>query len=170
MSTPNVYQVHLLADQRERLQELTHNGQAPAKKILHAQILLLADRDHPNGRYPDTHIARSLGLHVNSVARLRKRFVLLGEAPALERKPRDTPPVPPKVDGRLEAELIATCCAPPPDGHARWTLSLLVEHLTRGRFVTSICRETVRRALKKTSCSLGGSSAGASPRKIGRGS
>jgi hypothetical protein len=168
MSTPNVYQVHLLPEQRDRLEDLTRNGHAAAKKILHAQILLLADRDHPNGRYPDTHIARTLGLHVNSVARLRKRFVLLGEAPALERKPRDTPPVPPKVDGRLEAQLLATCCAPPPDGHTRWTLTLLVEELTRGRFVTSICRETVRRALKKTSCSRGGNSAGASPKKTER--
>jgi hypothetical protein len=36
--------------------------------------------------------------------------------------------------------------------------------------VTSVCVETVRRVLKKTNCSLGGSSAGASPRRTRPGS
>src|SRR5262249_50271393 len=111
-----------------------------------------------------------LGLHVNTVARVRKLFATAGAQPALDRKPRPAPPTPPKIDGRLEAQVIATCCAPPPDGQVRWTLSLLVEDLTRRGFVTSICREPVRRALKKTTCSLGGSSAGASPSATGRGS
>lgn len=162
MSRPNLYQVHLSAEQRQRLQDLRHNGQASAKKIAHASVLLLADKDHPEGRYPDTHIGRALGLHVNSVARIRKLFALHGEEPALERKARAAPPVPPKVDGHLEAQLVALCCSAPPDGHARWTLTLLVREAMARGFVTSICRETVRRALKKTSCSPGGSSAGAS--------
>jgi hypothetical protein len=165
MSTPNLYQVHLNHEQRQRLEDLRHNGHAPAKKILHAQVLLLADKDHPQGRYPDVSIARTLGLHVNSVARIRKLFVLHGEEPALSRKPRLSPAIPRKVDGRLEAQLIAVCCSPAPQGRARWTLDLLVSELTGKGFVTSIARETVRRALKKTNCSLGGRSAGASPKR-----
>src|SRR5207248_1665984 len=86
LSTPNLYPVRLAAEQRQRLEELTHNGHAPAKKILPAQILLLADKEHPNGRYDDAHVARVLGLHLNSVARIRKLFAPHGEAPALERK------------------------------------------------------------------------------------
>lgn len=170
MATPNLYAVRLSDDQRQQLLGLTHNGHAPAKKILHARILLLADKAHPEGRWGDAHIAAALDLHVNSVARIRKLFVLEGTQPALQRKPRAHPPVAPKLDGRIEAHLVALCCSAAPAGHARWTLSLLVEELTRGRFVTSVCRETVRRALKKTSCSPGGSSAGASPRRTGRGS
>lgn len=170
MSTPNLYQVHLTSEQRARLDDLTRNGCAPAKKILHARILLLADKDHPEGRYPDLHIAKSLGLHINSVARIRKLFALHGEAPALDRKPRAKPPVPPRLDGRAEAHLVATCCSPPPDGHAAWTLSLLARDLTQRGFVTSICKETVRKALKKMSCNPGGSSAGVSPRRTRRGS
>lgn len=170
MSTPNLYQIHLTAEQRQRLEGLTRNGHAPAKKLLHARILLLADKDHPEGRYTDGHIAGALGLHVNSVARIRKLFALQGEEPALDRKPRAAPPVAPKVDGRLEAQLTALCCCPAPDGHARWTLSLLVQEVTRRGFVTAICRETVRQALKKMSYSPGGSSAGASRRRTGPGS
>lgn len=170
MATPNLFSIHLTADQRARLDDLTRNGLAPAKKILHARILLLADKDHPAGRYTDVAIAAALGLHVNGVARIRKLFVLRGEEPALDRKVRATPPTPAKIDGRVEAHLVATCCAPPPEGHAAWTLTLLVDELVKGRFVTSICRETVRRALKKTRSNRGGRRAGASRTRTARGS
>jgi hypothetical protein len=170
MATPNLYTVQLTDPQRQHFLAITHNGHASAKKILHARVLLLADKAHPEGRWGDAHIAAALDLHINSVARIRKLFVLEGAIPALDRKPRANPPVAPKIDGRIEAHLVATCCSPAPDGQARWTLALLVKELVGGRFVTTICRETVRRALKKTSCSLGGSSAGASPRRIGRAS
>jgi Homeodomain-like domain len=170
MEAPRKYAVVLTPEQRQRLEDLTHNGHAPAKKLLHARVLLLADQHHPDGRWHDVQIAAALGLHVNTVARVRKQFATAGEQPALDRKPRQAPPSPPKIDGRIEAHLVATCCSPPPDGRARWTLSLLVEDLTRRGFVTGVCRETVRRALKKTNCSLGGSSAGASPSATGRGS
>jgi Homeodomain-like domain len=170
MATPNLYAVQLKDDQRQQLLHITHNGHAPAKKILHARVLLLADKAHPEGRWGDAHIAAALNLHVNSVARIRKLFVLQGAQPALERQPRTTPPVAPKIDGRVEAHLVALCCAPAPAGHARWTLSLLVQELTRGRFVTTVCRETVRRALKKTNCNLGASNVGASRKRTGRAS
>jgi hypothetical protein len=170
MSTPNLYPVRLNPEQRRRLENLRHNGHAPAKKILHAQVLLLADKEHPHGRYPDAHISRTLGLHVNSVARIRKLFARHGEEPALDRKPRLVPPTPAKVDGRLEAQLIAVCCSAAPEGHTRWTLDLLVRELIGRGFVTSICRETVRKALKKTNYNPGGSSAGVSPRRTGRAS
>ena len=101
-------------------------------------------------------------MHVNTVARIRKRFVGEGEQLALDRKPRPAPPVPPKIDGRVEAHLIALCCGPAPDGRARWTLRLLAGELTRRGLVTRISAEAVRRALKKTNCSPGASSAGAS--------
>jgi hypothetical protein len=167
MSRPNLYPVRLSPEQRQRLEDLRHNGHAPVKKITHATVLLLADKDHPEGRYNDVHIGQVLGLHINSVARIRKLFVLHGEAPALERKERATPPTPRKVDGHLEAQLVALCCSEAPEGRVRWTLDLLVREVTKRGYVTTICRETIRRALKKTSFNLGGSSVGACPRRIG---
>jgi transposase len=163
---PNQYPVQLSPEQRQSFEEITRNGYAPAKKIRHAQVLLLSDRNRPGGHRFDTDIAATLGMHINTVARVRKAFVTQGEQPALERKPRQTPPVPPKIDGHVEAHLVAICCSPPPEGRARWTLSLLVGELTGRKIVTSVCAETVRRALKKTNCSRGARSPGASPRKI----
>jgi transposase len=132
------------------LDDITRNGKAPAKKIRHARVLLLSDRDGPDGKRTDAAIADALGMHVNTVARVRKRFVTEGERPSLERKPRQTPPVPPKIDGRVEAHLIAICTGPPPEGRARWTMELLAGELVRRELVGSVSGEAVRLVLKKT--------------------
>ncbi len=167
ISTPNLYPVALTAEQRTRLEDITRNGSAPAKKIRHAHVLLLSDADRPEGRLSRGQIAGRLGMHVNTVDRIRKRFATEGEAPALDRKPRLTPPVPPKIDGRVEAHLVAICCGKAPEGRTRWTLQLLADELKRRGLVTHVCAETVRKALKKTSCSPGASSAGASRNATG---
>lgn len=49
MSNPNKYKICLSEEQRQQLKNITRNGQAPAKKILHAQMLLLSDQEHPEG-------------------------------------------------------------------------------------------------------------------------
>jgi hypothetical protein len=149
ISTPNQFPVRLDPQQRLSLEDITRNGHAPAKKIRHAQVLLMSDHDRPGGKMTGPEIAVALGMHLNTVARIRKRFVLEGERPALERKPRETPPVPAKVDGRVEAHLIAICTSPPPQGRVRWTMELLAGELVRREVVTSISGETVRVALKK---------------------
>jgi hypothetical protein len=41
MVNPNKYIIDLNDEQRSQLQQITKNGQAPAQKILHAQMLLL---------------------------------------------------------------------------------------------------------------------------------
>jgi transposase len=148
--TPNLYPVHLTPQQRLSLEDITRNGHAPAKKIRHANVLLMSDRDRPAGRMAGPEVAAALGMHINTVNRIRKRFVTEGERPALERKPREAPPVPPIIDGRAEAHLIAICTGPPPEGRARWTMELLAGELVRREVVTAVSGETVRRALKKT--------------------
>lgn len=163
ISTPNKYLVWLSPEQRKRLDSITRNGHASAKKIRHAQILLWSDGHQEGGRLSSPKIAERLGMHVNSVDRIRKRFVLEGEEPAINRKQRETPAVEAKIDGRTEAHLIAICCGSPPEGRARWTLSLLAGELTKRGLVTSVCVETVRKTLKKTNCSLGASGAGVCP-------
>jgi transposase len=162
MFTPNQYPVRLNDEQRTRLDELTRNGHAPARKVRHAQVLLWSDRGRPGGHWTDPQIADALGMHVNTVGRIRKRYVQDGEAPALDRKARPAPPVAPKIDGRAEAHLVALCCSGPPPGRARWSLRLLAAEMTRRGVVTEVSHEAVRRALKKTNCSLGGRSPGAS--------
>ena len=85
------------------------------------------------------------------MARVRQRFVEQGLEAALVRKKQDRPSRQRKLDGAAEARLIALACSQPPDGRAGWTLRLLADRLVELEVVESVSRETVRRALKKTS-------------------
>jgi hypothetical protein len=85
-----------------------------------------------------------------TVERTRKALVLDGLSRALQRKPREHPPVPRKLDGSGEAQLIALACSEPPEGHTKWTLQLYADKLVDLQVVDTISRETVRRRLKKT--------------------
>jgi hypothetical protein len=49
MVNPNKYIIDLSDEQRNQLPQIAKNGQAPAQKILHAQMLLLSDVGHPEG-------------------------------------------------------------------------------------------------------------------------
>jgi hypothetical protein len=152
--TPNQYPVFLSEEQRQRLNDICRNGRAPAKKIRHAQVLLLSDRHRPEGHMTDLDISSTLEMHVNTVARIRRRFVREGEIPALDRKRRETPPTPPIFDGHAEAQLIAVCCSDPPEGRTCWTLQMLANTLVERRIVTQVSAETVRRVLKKRAAAL----------------
>ena len=164
MGSPLVHkhEIRLTKEQRKRLLDCTRNGTTSAKKILHSRVLLLSDRAHLEGQRTDTYIAEVLGVHLNTVKRIRKRFVEEGESAALERKMRPAPP--PKIDGHVEAHLVAICCSAAPEGRERWTLTLLVKALER-RGLATVCRETVRKALKKIRLSRGGRNAGAFPKR-----
>ena len=155
MVNPNKYIIDLSDEERHQLQQIAKNGQAPAKKILHAQMLLLSDIGHSEAGWTDEQISSALAVHPYTVARVRKRYVTKGVAPALNRKIRTSPPVPQKLDGEKEAHLIAICCSTAPEGRDRWTLSLLVNELKQRGIVTQISRETIRQTLKKINYDLG---------------
>src|SRR5579862_3447320 len=121
------YVVRLTPECRQRMQDIASNGSAPAKKISHARVLLMSDQHHAEGFFHDHQISAALGLHINTIARIRRRFVCQGEQPALDRKRRLSPAITPRLDGQAEAALVTICCSAPPDGRVRWTLSLLQE-------------------------------------------
>jgi len=113
--------------------------------------LLAADEKGPNLK--DEDIAKTFRCHRNTVANVRQRFVEQGLDGALERKKRETPPVPRKLDGRGEARLIAVACSAAPEGRAKWTMQMLADELVTLGVVESISDETVRQTLKKTNLS-----------------
>jgi Homeodomain-like domain len=162
--------VYLADEQRQALEAICREQRVPAAKARRARILLLADEAHPEGHRADWEIAELVGLSQRQVVRIRQKFVWQGVVPTINRKLRAAPPVPPKLDGKAEARLVALCCSTPPEGHQRWTLSLLVDELCRLKVVTSVCRETVRKCLKKISSSPGGASGFAYQNGTGRGS
>jgi len=64
---------------------------------------------------------------------------------ALSEEPR--PGAERKLTGKDEALLVATACASPPKGCARWTLKLLADAIVKLTEHNSLSHETVRRRL-----------------------
>ena len=140
--------VTLKSEEHERLTRLVSSGKDKAYRIKHANILLAADENGPNLTSQD--IAKAFSCHLNTVSGICQRFVEQGLEAALDRKKRQTPPTPCKLDGRGEAKLIALACRKPPEGSSHWALRLLADELVQLGVVDSISYETVRRTLKKT--------------------
>jgi hypothetical protein len=67
----------------------------------------------------------------------------------LQRKKRETPPVPAKVTGELEARIIALACGIPPAGFAAWSLRLLADTCVELHYTDTLSHMTVSRLLKK---------------------
>ena len=149
------FNVTLDAEERQLLHDLIAAGQAAARKLAHARILLKADAADGGPAWPDGRIADALEVSTDTVERVRQRFVDLGLDAALDRKRRERPPREIKLDGRAEAQLIALACSAPPEGRATWTMKLLADKLVELEVVDSISDETVRLALKKTRSSPG---------------
>ena len=142
------YVVRLSDEERGVCEEIVKRLKGSSEKVRRAQILLKADAD--GLAWPDAKIAEAFGCRVQTVENLRKRLVTEGFEAAVERKPRATPPTPPKLDGAGEAKLIALRLGKPPAGYGRWTLQLLADELVVLEVVESIGHETVRKTLKKT--------------------
>jgi hypothetical protein len=142
------YIVKLTQEERGELHKLIAQGQAPARKLAHARILLKADSSEVGPGWTDQTISEALELGTATIERVRQCFVEEGLEAALTRQRPHTPHLR-KLDGEQEAYLIALTCSQPEEGQARWTLQLLADKLVQVQIVESISRETVRQVLQK---------------------
>jgi transposase len=134
------YRVELSQVERGELKALLSGGKHASRKLKRAQILLAADAGAG-----DEEIAGSVGVSGSTVYRIKRRFVEGNLERALSEEPR--PGAERKLTGKEEALLVATACAAPPKGRARWTLDLLAGALVKLTEHKSLSRETVRRRL-----------------------
>jgi transposase len=134
------YRVELSETERSELQAMLSGGKQAARTLKRAQILLAADAG-----VPDEAIAESVAVGGSTVYRTKRRFVEGNLERALSEEPR--PGAARKLSGPEEALLVATACAKPPAGRARWTLELLAGEIVRLTQHESLSRETVRRRL-----------------------
>src|ERR1700745_770784 len=148
------YVVELSAGDRKQLEALIRKGKSPAKKQLKAGILWRADESPLGPKWNDPKISEALGTYPMMCARVRRQFAQGGIDAVLNRKQRDTPPVPPIFDGEKEAKLIALACSQPPEGRAKWTLRLLERKVVELNIVDHASDNTIGRVLKKMRSSL----------------
>lgn len=159
------HHIKLSEDERLELLKLSRQSKAAVIKVQRAKAMLAMDCGPHGESLSDRKVSEISGLSIPTLERLRKRVCEVGPIGALQRKPRETPPVEPKVTGELEARMVQIACSDPPEGHSKWTMQMIADRLVSLKLITSISGETVRLTLKKTTSNPGSSNAGASLRK-----
>jgi len=146
----NKYNVNLTNSERLELSNLISKGEATAKMIMHANVLLATDASTGH-KMSERDIAKNFQISAQTVQNIRKTYATEGLAMTLGRKKRETPPILPKITGDVEARIITICCSQPPDGRAKWSVRLLAERVVELKILDTISHESVHRLLKKTS-------------------
>ncbi len=151
----NKNSIHLTPAQRQVAEHLISAGQAPARKIMHAHVLLKADESEQGPGWSDGQIREAFGVGLTTIWRLRRRFLSDGLDDALNRCPQPERPEKRKLTGEAEAHLIALACTAAPSGYERWSIRLLTKQAIEVEIVEQVGRETIRRTLKKMNSSRG---------------
>lgn len=148
-------EIYLTKEQQELLNQIVKAGVHNSHVIIRARVLLMLDRTGKSDHVRYKRTAEYAGISVQSVYNMRDEYLAKPDLESyLTRKKRETPPVPPKLDGEKEAKIIALACSAPPDGRARWTLRLLADKAVELEIVDSISHMTIERLLKKRNLSL----------------
>ncbi len=146
-----IYRLTLSQEERATLTDWISKGSRKAKAIQKAYVLLASDE--ATGRESETELAATYKLSVRSVERIRKAFCEQG-MDMFEKKIRKTRRDK-KIDGKVEAHLLALACSEPPTGQSKWKLQLLADKLVELQVIDSISHTSVGQVLKKTRLSPG---------------
>ena len=148
-------EIYLSEEEQIYLKSIVQKGVHSAKEITRARVLLMLDRTGKSDHVRYKRTAEYTGVSVQSVYNMRDEYLMNQDIEAyLTRKKRETPPVPAKVDGKVEAEIVALACSEAPEGHSRWTLRLLAEKAVSLNIVDGISYVRVQQILKKRNISL----------------
>jgi hypothetical protein len=142
------YIVRLNDSERRRLEEIVKRLSGSSQKVKRANILLMADANGPG--WTDKQIAEAYRCRTKTVENVRQRLVQRGFEETLEGKKPEKAPREKVLDGKQEAQVIATRLGKPPQGYANWTLRLLARKVVELGIVDSVSPQTVMRTLKKT--------------------
>jgi hypothetical protein len=149
------YIVRLTPEERTTLKKLLSSGRGSGRMFTRVRILLKADQSDQGPAWPDEKIREAFDVTVQTIEKVRKQLVEEGFDAVLSRRQYRQKVSRKKIDGDVEAHLIALCCSDPPKGRVRWTLRLLADKVVELGYVDSISYEAVRQTLKKTNLNLG---------------
>ena len=168
MAKSQQYHVALSQDERKLIK---HYYKASLKSTTRAnryKILLVSDENCQKTTMTYKEIAAKVGVSEPTVINTLKLFTKEGvEALDKIKRSNRSNVANLKVDGDLEAKIIAMACGPKPEGYAQWTLSLLEEyvavlleqdksydfdHLDRSTIGRALLRNQLRPHLNKYWC------------------
>ena len=141
------YIVRLSDEERQDLEKIVKKLKGTSQKLKRAIVLLKADADGPD--WTNEQIHELTGVSIQTIVNIRKQLVTEGFEVTLNRKKRRLPPVPKKLDGLQEAQIIATRCGSPPEGFGKWSLRLLANQTVVLEIADSVSHETVRKTLER---------------------
>jgi len=153
MTKPKYYPVVLTREDRKVLADIARKDGYNGQQRKRAAILLALDESQGLAK-EQADIAEVLKASTSTIYNTSKAFYEKGVEGAIMRKKRATPPVPSKVDGQVEARIIAMACSKAPEGHARWTLRLLEDKVAEVDDLPNLSDNTIGRLLKKRHLSL----------------
>lgn len=142
------YVIELSAEDQAKLTDIVTKGKSPARTILRANILLASNRR--NERYMTiSEVSKAYHTTPTTVQNVRTSYCEKGLEATINRKKRETPPVPAKVTGEVETHIVALACSKPPEGYSKWTLRLLADKTVQLGYIDSISHVTISTILKK---------------------
>jgi transposase len=154
------YRIYLTAEERQQLEAMVIKGKRKASAIRIAHVLLASDET--TGRQRESAISEAYHLSTKTVERIRQQFCQRG-MDIFSPQPRHTRSDK-KIDGSVEAHILAICCSEPPAGQSRWKLQLIADRVVELGIIDQISSTSVATVLKKTNLSPGASKNGSSPR------
>lgn len=158
MPRPKSRRVELSDEDREFLLEITRTGSHPAQEVRRARILLELDENAAGETGVPLHetVAVRAGVCEDTVIKVTKAYVDRGRdvRATITRAKSAIAPVPAKATGEVEARLITLACSEPPEGHARWSLRLLEQHVLLTKGLPPLDHSTIGRVLKKRNFNL----------------
>lgn len=147
--------IYLSEEEQEYLKKVIKTGEHSSREIIRARVLSMLDRTGKKDHVRYKRVAEYTGITPQAVYNMRDEFLANRDIDSyLHRKKRETPPVPSKVDGKLEAEIVALACSTPPKGYCKWTLRMLAEKTVELQYVDEISHTTIGKILKKRNISL----------------
>jgi len=149
--------IHIRLTKRERgeLEQFSAKGVRCVRLVRRAKIILALDTSEGRIAERQESIMKRVGVSRKTVNDAKHDFLAVKNvSDFLQRKKRETPPVPPKVTGELQAHIIALACSEVPTGYARWTLRLLADKCVELHYSDSMSHMTISRLLKKHNLNL----------------
>jgi len=150
------YTIKLNKIESEELNKVINKGSHTSQAYRAAYILLNCDKGEfsDNTEIKNAEICKVLKVGERTIDRVKKKFIEEGFESVLERRP-SIQNYTKKIDGDMEAKLVALCCSEPPAGFAKWSLRLLADKMVELNYIDYISHVSIGEVLKKTNLSLG---------------
>jgi 5-deoxy-D-glucuronate isomerase len=150
------YTIKLSKIESEELNKVINKGSHSSQAYRAAYILLNCDKGEfsENTEIKNAEICKVLKVGERTIDRVKKKFIEEGFESVLERRP-SIQNYTKKMDGDMEAKLVALCCSEPPAGFAKWSLRLLADKMVELNYIDYISHVSIGEVLKKTNLSLG---------------